>query len=47
MPQVDLRLVQAGIRLAGLLNSIYDSRAKVGVHATPALTVKVEEPKHP
>ena len=47
MPHVELRLVQAGVRLAGLLNSIYDSRAKVGVHATPALTVKVAEPKRP
>lgn len=33
LPVAEQRLLQAGIRLAGLLNSIYDRRAKPGVTA--------------
>lgn len=33
LPKAKLRLLQAGIRLAGLLNSIYDPKAKAGVQA--------------
>lgn len=33
LPKAELRLLQAGIRLSGLLNSIYDPRAKAGVQA--------------
>lgn len=39
MPTVELRLTQAGIRLAGLLNSIFDPRAKVGKHAIPKMVL--------
>lgn len=33
LPVAEQRLLQAGIRLAGLLNSIFDARAKPGIHA--------------
>ena len=36
MPTVKQRLLQGGIRLAGVLNFLFDPKAKAGIHAIPA-----------
>lgn len=43
LPVVELRLLQGGVRLAGLLNSIFDTQAKVGSQALPANAVAVKK----
>lgn len=36
LPTVKQRLLQGGIRLAGLLNLLFDPKARAGIHAIPA-----------
>lgn len=43
LPLVEQRLLQGGVRLAGLLNSIFDPQAKVGSQALPVNAVAVKK----